>query len=119
MSVIEVRKAWRGEAALAVTLWVYGAGGLLALGLAGYGLTWLLEFVVLADSPGTQIAVPYFALAWAVLTLAYLGFALIAVWRSVGNYSGPRIWSFLTRGFIIILLFAAGLALLALYLIPA
>ena len=117
--MIEVRKAWRGEEQLAVTFWLWGAGGLLALGLAGYGLTWLLEFVVLADAAGPRVAVPYFALAWAVLTLAYFGFALIAVWRSVGNYGGPRIWSFLTRGFIIILLFAAGLALLGLYLIPA
>ena len=117
--MIEARKAWRGEATLAVTLWVYGAGGLLALAVVGYALTWLLEFVVLADAPGLHVAIPYFALAWAVLTLIYLGFALIATWRSVGNYNGPRIWSVLTRGFIVVFLAAAGVALLGLYLVPA
>jgi hypothetical protein len=80
-----LQSLWYGEVPLWRTYWIYGVVFTqLVFGLGGALL------VVLVGS--RLVAVVYLAcLAVAIV------FILVSIWRSAGNYTGPRIWALLAR----------------------
>jgi alpha/beta superfamily hydrolase len=78
-------KLWRGEIGLAITYWLWGV---LIVGL-GIGIAGL----VAAAAAGSGAVF----LIWLVLYVVSLGFVVVAIWRSAGHYTGPRIWVWLAR----------------------
>ena len=80
-----LQSLWYGEVPLWRTYWIYGVlvNGLL-FGVAG-------SFVILLIGL-RPVAVMYLAFVFVATA-----FNLVSVWRSAGNYTGPRVWAILAR----------------------
>lgn len=76
---------WDGQVPLWRAYWIYGVvvNGLL-FGIAG---TLLVLMIGLRPLMIAHLAFVFVATA----------FNLVAVWRSAGNYTGPRVWAILAR----------------------
>lgn len=75
---------WRGNYALGKTYWLFGLLGGIALGLTvGLGI---------AFTQSGFLALSGMAALW-----AWQVFISVAIWRSAGKYTGPRIWAVLAR----------------------
>ena len=80
-----LQTVWRGEESLARTYWIYGVvvNGLI-IGVVG------MLIVAQLESPPLALLYILFALASSV-------FIIVAVWRSAGRYTGPKVWAILAR----------------------
>ena len=78
---------WRGERSLAATFWGWSILSAIIL--------WILIFPAVFLSIAIGSRFPLFV--WIALSLIQGVFMLVAVWRSAGNYMGPRIWTVLAR----------------------
>ena len=76
-----LRRVWAGEVSLPVTFWLWGVVGRMVAAVA-------LLFA---------LRQPALMLLAVLLNLAYYILIVIAIWRSAGRYTGPRIWSDLAR----------------------
>ena len=74
-----IKKVWRGNLPLSMTFWAFGVGGYIAL-------------VVLMLAPLVIVNVLGYA-----LSLAYVIFIPVAIWRSAGKYDGSRLWPVLAK----------------------
>ena len=80
-----VVRLWRGEVPLEITYWGWGFI---------FGAALRLSMLVGLLLTGRNVAVGVGVL---IIYLAYVVFMIVAVWRSAGRYSGPRIWRDLAR----------------------
>jgi len=86
-----IRLLWRGEIPLWKTYWVYGVLG----GLVVQGVVLALSYNSLRfiNRPGGGLVL----LVVNILAIAYSGLMLGSIWRSAGNYMGPRSNAVLAR----------------------
>ncbi len=80
-------RLWRGEISLVITYWVFGVcvRGLLSVAVTLMLLRNWPRLVVWGNGPWAYWAI------WSIAVIADLYF-LVAIWRSAGNYTGPRHW---------------------------
>jgi hypothetical protein len=87
-----VGRLWRGEIGLRRTFWLW----YILIGiLIGNALT-IPGQILYAETGSPALYVVGAGMAQAVVI-----FFMVALWRSAGNYTGRRIWFYLTRGLII------------------
>jgi hypothetical protein len=88
-----IARLWRGEIGLGRTFWFWYTliGGI----LIGNALT--IPGQILYAETGSPAL---FVVGWGMAT-AMVMFFMVAVWRSAGNYTGRRIWFYVTRGLVI------------------
>ncbi|NOR68935.1 MAG: hypothetical protein GQ532_04455 [Methylomarinum sp.] len=86
-----------GDLGLAKTFWLYWIG-------AGFLLN-LISFV--ADPLG-----PIFAIVLAVINLSYNMFIMFACWNAATKYKGPKIWKWLMKTVVVLLVIAIILAVI-------
>lgn len=85
-----MRSLWKGDIPLWKTFWLFGVVGVLVL---SYAIDWL-NLAFIKNIPGASI---YFVYALSVLSLVYLCFVLVAIWKSATKYVGLRAWSNLSK----------------------
>ncbi|MDE2465418.1 MAG: hypothetical protein KGO02_17150 [Alphaproteobacteria bacterium] len=90
-----IDRHWRGELSLAKSYWlngilIVGTGGVIVFYLAPLALT--LVVFGLRETP-LRWVLPFSFLAWFGAYIWVWG----GIWRSAGNYRGPRIWSIAAR----------------------
>jgi hypothetical protein len=93
-----MKAVWQGKLALWKQFWLYGAAGGLTLHL----LLGVL-FMGLTESPEDSIAIWLLGLLFFVML--YSIWAFVGIWRSAGNYSGPKDWVIAARGAVLFGLF--------------
>ena len=89
-------RLWRGEVPLAETYWVWGV----ALGL--------LLFLLFRLTYGTLLVIGLLLL---LLTFGHVVLISVAIWRSAGRYTGPKIWGVLARVVVVLRILRALLFL--------
>lgn len=87
-----VKELWRGEVTLFKAYWVYG-----------FAVSVLLNGLMLMLLGLTQMTPnsPFFMVLW-IATTAYGVFIAVAIWRSAGNYKGPKVWMALARTMVVL-----------------
>ena len=103
-----LKQLWRGELSLSNTFWLFGV----------FGAFLLLPLLVFVLSKPLGLVFPYMDIyamnepAGAAIFIAwivYYIFALVAIWRSAGNYQGKKVWAILAR--IYVGVYSFGLAI--------
>jgi hypothetical protein len=80
-------RLWRGEIGLARTFWLWT----LVIGI----FTFLVQVAGILIGSAIEARLPIvIAQAFGICVSI---FTLVAVWRSAGNYLGPKLWRFLAR----------------------
>lgn len=92
-----IRKVWRGEERLVITYWLY-----YTIGSVFFAQVLPLIFATLGLYEGQTIGVSILVLFYSIFSLMYVVFALVATWRSAGNYDGKAVWSILARAAVIL-----------------
>jgi hypothetical protein len=87
-----IARLWRGEIGLARTFWFW----YILIGFS-IGMALTIPGQILYAETG---APALFVVGWG-LQMAMYTFFMVALWRSAGNYTGPRKWFYVTRGLII------------------
>ena len=82
-----IKELWRGEISLPRTFWLWGNLEL----VLEVGGTAIIE--ALAKAMGFQFLVT----VWSSFVCLGGMFMNVAIWRSAGNYQGPRVWAILAR----------------------
>lgn len=86
-----MRRVWRGELALWQAFWLYTV-------LPGFLFTILMRGMTSAQIRTGQYL--WASAALGILSVAYLIFAYVAVWRSALRYEGPRLVPLITFGYL-------------------
>ena len=76
-----IGQIWTGRAGLARTYWLYGVAASFVWGIA-------LSMV----TPGSPVA-----MAAVSALLAYFVIVNVGIWRSAGQYEGPKVWAVLAK----------------------
>jgi hypothetical protein len=84
-----MKALWKGQLPLGQAFWEYAV---IYAALVNLFATMATFAVVAADLPGA-LAVGAF-----LLPIPYIVVAVVGVWRSAANYTGPQHWAKLARG---------------------
>ncbi len=85
-----MRSLWKGDVPLWKTFWLFGIVGFPVLSYA-------IDFLNLALIKNIPSASIYFVYAFAAISVVYLCFLLVAIWKSSTKYPGPITWNYLSK----------------------
>lgn len=83
-----LKKVFNGDERLVITYWVWGFLGSIVVLI----LTWVVLFLIGFFNP----------VGFAILQLPWYIFIWVSIWRSAGNYQGPRFWAILAKVIVVL-----------------
>lgn len=84
-----IRELWRGEISLPRTYWLWGS--------VIYGLVVVFVGTLMIAALVAATGFPFLTSVWQSFIILGGMFMNVAIWRSAGNYQGPRVWTIVAR----------------------